>query len=149
MYSSWANRDFEISTDPARIDVSMVHGFLSQSYWSLGIPLDVVRRGIENSVCFGIYRGTQQVGFARVITDRATFAYLADVFVLESHRGLGLSKWLMECIMAHPELQGLRRWMLATRDAHELYCKYGFTPLAKPERMMEKHDPEVYARNQS
>ncbi len=149
MYSSWANRDFEISTDPARIDVSMVHGFLSQSYWSPRVPLDVVRRGIENSVCFGIYRGTQQVGFARVITDRATFAYLADVFVLESHRGLGLSKWLMECIMAHPELQGLRRWMLATRDAHELYRKYGFTPLAKPERMMEKHDPEVYARNQS
>ena len=149
MYSSWANREYEISTDPARIDLSVVHGFLSQSYWSPGVPVDVLQRGIENSLCFGIYRGKTQVGFARVITDRATFAYLADVFVLESHRGLGLSKWLMECIMAHPDLQDLRRWMLATRDAHELYRKYGFTPLAKPDRIMEKHDPEVYSRNQS
>ena len=149
MYSSWANREYEISTDPARIDLSVVHGFLSQSYWSPGVPVEVVRRGIENSICFGIYRGIQQIGFARVITDRATFAYLADVFVLESDRGLGLSKWLMECITAHPDLQGLRRWMLATRDAHELYAKYGFTPLAKPDRIMEKHDPEVYSRNQS
>ena len=136
MYSLWANREFEISTDPDRIDLSVVHGFLSQSYWSPGLPVDVIRRGIENSICFGIYRGTHQVGFARVITDRATFAYLADVFVLETHRGLGLSKWLMECIMAHPDLQGLRRWMLATRDAHQLYSKYGFTPLAKAERIM-------------
>ncbi len=149
MYSSWANREYEISTDPARIDLSVVHEFLSQSYWSQGVPVEVVQRGIENSICFGIYRGIQQIGFARVITDRATFAYLADVFVLKSHRGLGLSKWLMECITAHPDLQGLRRWMLATRDAPQLYAKYGFTPLAKPDRMMEKHDPEIYSRNQS
>jgi GNAT superfamily N-acetyltransferase len=149
MYCSWANREFEIGTDPARIDLSVVHGFLSQSYWSPGVPLEVIRRGIENSICFGVYRGTQQVGFARVVTDRATFAYLADVFVLEPHRGLGLSKWLIECIMAHPDLQRLRRWMLATRDAHELYGRFGFTPLAKPERIMEKYDPDVYAGNQS
>src|SRR5258708_10723322 len=109
MYSSWANREYEISTDPARIDLSVVHEFLSQSYWSQGVPVEVVQRGIENSICFGIYRGIQQIGFARVITDRATFAYLADVFVLKSHRGLGLSKWLMELITAHPHLQALHR----------------------------------------
>src|SRR5215470_13564808 len=110
-HGSWSNGDFEISTDPARIDLTTVHGFLTESYWAHGIPRHTVEQAIRNSLCFGIYREKQQVGFARVITDRATFAYLADVFVLEPYRGRGLSKWLMECIMTHPDLQELRRWM--------------------------------------
>lgn len=142
----WINGDFEISTDPARIDVATVHGFLAESYWAHGIPRHTVEQAIRNSLCFGIYRGKQQVGFARVITDRATFAYLADVFVLEPYRGRGLSQWLMECIIGHPDLQGLRRWMLATRDAHELYQRFGFAALKTPERWMEIHYPDIYAK---
>lgn len=138
---------YEISTDAQRLDLDVIHGFLSTSYWSPGIPREVVERAIANSLCFGVYaQDGGQVGFARLVTDRATFAYLADVFVLEEHRGKGVSKRLMEAIVAHPELQGLRRWTLATRDAHSLYARYGFTPIAKPDRMMERHDPEVYAR---
>jgi GNAT superfamily N-acetyltransferase len=117
---------------------------LRQSYWAEGIPIEIVKRSIENSLCFGVYKTSQQIGFARLVTDYATFAYLADVFILESFRGQGLSKWLMETIVSHPDLQGLRRWMLATRDAHELYRKYGFTAIASPERWMERHFPEVY-----
>jgi GNAT superfamily N-acetyltransferase len=105
-----------------------------------------VERGIANSLCFGVYEGDNQVGFARIISDFATFAYLADVFIIESHRGRGLSKFLMECIVKHSDLQGLRRWVLGTRDAHGLYAQYGFKPLAKPDRYMEIHDPEVYKR---
>lgn len=136
---------FLISTDPAKIDVVFVHRFLSEtSYWAKNIPFDVVQTSIENSLCFGVYDGAQIIGFARVITDKATFGYLADVFILESYRGQGLSKWLMETILEHPELQGFRRWVLATADAHGLYEQYGFTPLAKPDRWMEKHNPEVY-----
>jgi len=146
---AWRNGDFEISTDAARIDVATVHGFLTESYWAHGIPRHTVEQAIRNSLCFGIYRGKQQVGFARAITDRATFAYLADVFVLPEFRGRGLSKWMMECIFAHPDLQGLRRWSLVTRDAHALYQKSGFRALATPDRWMEKHDPDVYARKQS
>lgn len=146
----WTRGEFVISTDRSRLDVEAVHRFLSgSSYWSQGIPLEVVRRAIEHSLPFGIYRHGEQVGFARVVTDFATFAYLADVFVLEAMRGQGLSKWLMECITAHPDLQGLRRWMLATRDAHGLYAQYGFTPLKTPERMMEKVDPDIYRRGRS
>ena len=141
MYLTWANRDFEITTDPARIDVAMVHGFLTSCYWAKGISLDIVQRSLEHSICFSIFHGHEQVGFARVITDRATFAYLADVFVLEAHHGHGLSKWLMECIQSHPDLQGLRRWMLATRDAHGLYQQFGFHELKAPERFMEIHHP--------
>ncbi|HJX85200.1 MAG TPA: GNAT family N-acetyltransferase [Candidatus Angelobacter sp.] len=139
MHTAWANRDFEISTDPARIDLAVVHGFLTNCYWAKGISLELVRRSLEHSICFSIFHGNAQIGFARVITDRATFAYLADVFVLEPHRGKGLSKWLMECIQSHPDLQGLRRWMLATRDAHGLYRQFGFHELASPERFMEVH----------
>jgi GNAT superfamily N-acetyltransferase len=146
---AWRNGDFEISTDAARIDVASVHAFLAESYWAHGIPRHTVEQAIRNSLCFGIYRGKQQAGFARVITDRATFAYLADVFVLPEFRGRGLSKWLMECIVAHPDLQGLRRWSLVTRDAHALYQKFGFRALATPDRWMEKHDPNVYARKES
>jgi GNAT superfamily N-acetyltransferase len=143
---SWANGEFEISTDPARIDLPTVHLFLTNSYWARGIPVETVQQSIQNSLCFGVYRGKQQVGFARVISDYATFAYLADVFILEAHRGCGLSRWLMEFIMAHPQLQGLRRWLLATRDAHGLYQRFGFAVVKNAERWMERHDPEVYAR---
>lgn len=141
----WINGEFEISTDPARIDLALVHGFLTSSYWAKGIPAETVQRSIQNSLCFGVYCGQQQVGFARIITDGATFSYLADVFILEPYRGRGLSKWLMECIMAHPQLQGLRRWILATRDAHGLYRQFGFDVLKNPQRWMERHNPDVYA----
>jgi GNAT superfamily N-acetyltransferase len=139
--------DFVISTDPARLDLGVIHGFLTNCYWAKGIPRDVVERSIEHSLCFGIYDGTGlQVGFARVISDFATVAYLGDVFVLESHRGRGLGKWLMECVMQHPALQNLRRWILLTRDAHGLYARSGFTPLKTPDRYMELHQPNVYER---
>ena len=146
MHHLWVNGDYEISTDPARVDVGLVHGFLANSYWAKGIPLETVRRSVENSICFGIYHGQQQIGFARIISDLATFAYLADVFMLQSYRGRKLSRWLMECIVRHPDLQGLRRWMLATRDVHGLYAKFGFTAVRSPETWMERHDPEVYTR---
>jgi GNAT superfamily N-acetyltransferase len=122
------------------LDLEVIHGYLRGSYWAAGVPEDVVRRSIENSLCFGFYRGEEQAGFARVVTDRATFAYLADVFVLEEHRGRGIGKWLVEAIISHPDLQGLRRWMLATRDAHELYRRYEFAELARPEIFMERRD---------
>ena len=146
MHHTWTKGEFEISTDPDRIDLPAVHEFLTNSYWARGIPPETVQHSIENSICFGIYKGDCQVGFARVVTDRATFAYLADVFVLPDYRGRGLSKWMMECILAHPDLQGLRRWMLATKDAHGLYCQFGFTTIKSSERWMEIHDPDVYAR---
>jgi len=139
--------EYEISTDPQRIDVAAVHAFLAQSYWSPGIPREVVERAIANSLCFGVYRGAQQAGFARVVTDKATFAYLADVFVLEPHRGKGLSKWLMAFITGHEALQGLRRFLLATKDAHGLYAQFGFEALANPSRMMESLKPDIYCRS--
>ena len=136
---------FTIDTDKSRLQLETIHRFLSESYWAKGVSLDVVRRAVENSLCFGVYDGDAQVGFARVISDYATFAYLADVFVLESHRGRGLASRLMTAVVSHPQLQGLRRWVLATRDAHGLYAKFGFTPLAAPERFMELHNPLAYA----
>ena len=134
--------DYNISTDKEKLQLPVIHQYLSiESYWAKHVPLEIVKQSIEGSFCFGVYFKNEQVGFARVITDHATFAYLADVFILEAHRGKGLSKWLMEFIMAHPKLQGLRRFCLATRDAHGLYKQFGFTPLAKPETFMEiKHD---------
>lgn len=136
--------EFTISTDQQRLDLVFIHHELSNSYWAAGIPFALVQQYIPHSLCFGIYHGQQQVGFARVITDYSTFGYLADVFVTAAYRGQGLSKWLMEVIMAHPGLQGLRRFMLATRDAHELYTKYGFVPLANPDRLMEIVRPDIY-----
>lgn len=133
----WKRQQYTISTDPSLLDVEVIHGFLREAYWSPGIPRDVVERAIRGSMAFGVYDGERQVGFARVITDRATYAYIADVFVIESHRGRGLSRWLMECIMEHPDLQDLRRWSLVTRDAHGLYEKFGFARTARPERHME------------
>lgn len=136
--------EYEISCDKERLDVDAIHAFLQRSYWSPGVPRNVVQRAISNSLCFGVYQSAGQVGFARVVTDKATFAYLADVYILESHRGLGLGKKLVEFIMAHQDLQGLRRFMLATRDAHGLYGQFGFGPVATPERLMEILDPDVY-----
>lgn len=130
--------DFIVSTDHARLDLDVIHGFLTTSYWAKGVPRETVARAIEHSLSFGVYTVSgSQVGFARVISDFATFAYLADVFVLESHRGQGLGKLLMESIKQHPNLQGLRRFTLSTRDAHSLYAQFGFAPLQWPERYME------------
>jgi GNAT superfamily N-acetyltransferase len=140
MTRGWRRDGYLISTDASMLDLEVVHGYLSRSYWAAGVPEDVVRRSIENSLCFGVYRGEEQAGFARVVTDRATFAYLADVFVLDEHRGQGIGKWLLEVILSHPDLQGLRRWMLATRDAHDLYRRYAFTELARPGIFMERKD---------
>jgi GNAT superfamily N-acetyltransferase len=133
---------YEISTDPARLDRDLIHHFLHhEAYWALGVPRDVVERCIDNSICFGVYRDAEQAGFARVVTDRAAIAYLADVFVVEAHRGRGLGTWLVESVMAHPDLQGLRRFMLGTKDAHALYERFGFRSLEEPERMMEIASP--------
>ncbi len=138
---------YSISTDPGKMDIPLIHRYLSQeSYWAQNIPLEVVARSIAHSFCFGVYHQDAQVGFARLITDRATFAYLCDVFILPDHRGKSLSKWLIETIHVHPELQGLRRWMLGTKDAHGLYAQFGWTVLP-PEivpRFMQLHNPDVY-----
>ena len=138
---------YDISTDPSRLQLDAIHAYLTRSYWSPGVPRDLVARAIANSMCFGVYLGEAQVGFARVVTDKASFAYLADVYVLEAHRGQGLSKRLVETIQAHPELQGLRRFLLATKDAHGLYAQFGFTPLAAPDRMMERRIPPPWLRD--
>jgi N-acetylglutamate synthase-like GNAT family acetyltransferase len=138
--------NFSVSTDISRLDINVIHGFLTSSYWAENIPVETVRKSIEGSMCFGVYDENRQIGFARMITDKATFAYLADVFILEEYRGRGLSKWLMEIIMSSPELQGLRRIMLATRDAHGLYKKSGFTPLTQPNRWMQIHNPDIYKK---
>jgi len=126
------------------MDIDLIHSFLTRSYWAEGISKEIIRRSIEGALCFGVFENDKQVGFARMITDKATFAYLADVFIIDEYRGLGLSKWLMEVIMSYPDLQGLRRMMLATRDAHELYKKFGFTPLNNVDRWMHIHHPDVY-----
>jgi GNAT superfamily N-acetyltransferase len=149
MVSTWQKGPYTISTDKDRIDLIAVHGFLTRSYWSEGIPLDTVRRALEHSLVFGVYKDDQQVGLARLVTDYTTFAYLADVFVLEPFRGQGLSKWLMEVIVDYPQLQGLRRWVLSTKDAHGLYSKVGYTPLRWPERFMERLFLDVYQRQEA
>jgi GNAT superfamily N-acetyltransferase len=144
MVSQQTYGEYELSTDKRRLDIGTIHAYLTQSYWSPGVPRTIVERAIDGSLCVGIYHQSHQVGFARVITDKATFAYLADVFILEPHRGKGLSKRVMELILAHPELQGLRRMMLATKDAHGLYRRFGFTELKDPSRVMEIVRPDVY-----
>jgi GNAT superfamily N-acetyltransferase len=137
----------EISADPSRMDVDVIHGFLSQeSYWAKNVPREVVERALEHSLCFGAFDGDAQVGFARVITDQATFAYIADVFVLPAYRGRGIAKQIMAAIAEHPELRGLRRWHLVTRDAHALYAQFGFTPIDVPERHMMKVVKDAYGR---
>jgi len=145
-YQEYRRDSFTISTDPARLDADAIHAFLTRSYWAEGIPKDIVARALQHALCFGVYDGVKQIGLARVISDYATYAYLADVYVLEDYRGQGLGKWLMTCVMSHPDLQGLRRWSLATRDAHGLYRQYGFAELARPERWMEILDADVYRK---
>jgi GNAT superfamily N-acetyltransferase len=139
---------FAITTNTTFFNLEYIHNFLSQSYWAEHIPKEVVQKSIENSLCFGVFHLGRQIGFARMITDKATFAYLADVFIDEAYRGQGLSKWLMEEILMHPDLQGLRRMMLATRDAHGLYAQYGFAPLTYTDRWMHIHQPDVYKKEE-
>lgn len=139
---SFIKKGFGISTDKTLLDIDMIYQYLSrESYWSKGIALERVITSIENSMCFGVYHERKQIGLARVVTDKAIFAYLCDVFILDSHKGLGLSKWLLQTILAHPELQGLKRWVLATADAHGLYKQFGFRPLSKPENWMDIYKP--------
>ena len=144
MTREWRRGEYTISTDKRRVDLAAVHGYLTRSYWAEGIPRQIVQRSIEHSLVFGVYKGAEQVGFARIVSDIATFAYLSDVFILEAYRGQGLSVWLMECIVAHPDLQGLRRWTLFTRDAHGLYEKVGFTRTTSAERLMTRDFPTIY-----
>jgi GNAT superfamily N-acetyltransferase len=132
------NEDYVASSDPARLSLDVIHGYLRRAYWCEGIPRETVRTAIANSLCVGVYNGKDQVGFARAVTDRATFAYVADVFVLDEHRGHGAGKLLIACLTTHPDLQGLRTWMLLTRDAHGLYRQFGFGPSPTPERLMVK-----------
>jgi len=142
--SRWG--DYLISTDPGRLDIDVIHGFLRGSYWAEGIPREIVEKSLRNSLCFGAYYRDRMAGFARVVTDYATFAYVADVFVLEPWRGHGLGRALMTEVMRHPDLRNLRRWLLSTRDAHGLYQRFGFTAPRFPERQMERSDPGIYAR---
>ncbi|MBI3785006.1 MAG: GNAT family N-acetyltransferase [Deltaproteobacteria bacterium] len=137
---------YEIDTDRTRLDIDRIWRFLHDAYWSPAIPKSIVETSIRHSECFGVYRGAEQVGFARVVTDYSTFGYIADVFVLPEHRGRGLSKALMERILSHPGLQGFRRWQLGTLDAHGLYARFGFASPTHPERHMEMADPEIYRR---
>jgi GNAT superfamily N-acetyltransferase len=139
--------DYTISTDKARLDLAVIHDFLSHSYWAEDVPLAIVQKSIQNSLCFGIYHQGRQVGFARAISDYTTYAYLADVFVLENHRGHGLGKWLIQSILSHPELQGLRRWALATRDAQGLYAQFGFKTVEKPENEMLLRPSKPYKKD--
>ena len=142
--------DYRISTDPALLDIELIHRFLSRdSYWAQNIPLGVVQRSIAQSLCFGLYEAQRQIGFARVVTDAATFAYLADVFIVPSNRRRGLAKRLMAAVMAHPDLRGVRRFMLATRDAHALYRQFGFAPPRNPQVLMERHEPQIYQPQQA
>ncbi len=143
---TWERDEYTISTARARLDLAVIHDFLAHSYWATGISRAVVEQAIAYSLPFGVYHGSQQVGFARVISDYTTFAYLSDVFILEAYRGRGLSLWLLEVVTEHPALQGLRRWLLLTRDAHGLYAKVGFTPSKLTERFMEIHLPDIYRR---
>jgi len=142
----WERSPYRISDDPEVVDVTVVHDFLANSYWARGIPRETVVRGIAHSLPFSLFLGDRQVGFARAVTDRATFAYLADVFVIDEHRGRGLGAWLVSTVLAHPDLSGLRRWLLATRDAHGLYRKFGFTAVADPSTLLTRHDPDIYTR---
>jgi len=146
-----ANGNYTISTGKEKLDIPFIHAFLSkESYWALNVPLETVQRSIANSLCFGVYHNpsSSQVGFARIITDYATIAYLGDVFITTPHRGHGLSKMLMQQIMAHPDLQGLRRWVLLTADAHDLYRQFGWQSIPNPEKYMEVHNPNPYDKPQ-
>ncbi len=144
MVQTWQRGGYEVSTDPGRLNLPVIHGFLRTAYWSEGIPLDIVERAVAGSLNFGLYEAEDQLGYARVVTDRTTFAWLCDVFVLETARGQGLGRWLIGCVIAHPGLQGLRRWMLATADAQALYRDFGFEVPAEPERLMARQIKDIY-----
>jgi GNAT superfamily N-acetyltransferase len=140
--NAFYKKGYEISTDKQKLNVDLIFEYLDkQSYWGKGMPEEKLRIALENSICFGVYKNSAQVGLARVITDKATFAYLCDVFILEEHRGIGLSKWLMQTILSHQDLQGLRRWSLATADAHGLYSQFGFSVINNPDNWMQIHTP--------
>jgi GNAT superfamily N-acetyltransferase len=143
---NWERPPYRISDQAVDLDLDAVHAFLVTSYWARGIPRATVERSIRHSLPFGLFNGTRQIGFARAVTDRATFAYLADVFVAEDERGRGLGAWLVSTVLEHPELKGLRRWLLATRDAHDLYRRFGFGPVADASILMTIHDPGIYTR---
>jgi len=143
---NWERTPYRITDDPEAVDLAVVHAFLASSYWARGVSRETIARSIAHSLPFSLFLGERQVGFARAVTDRATFAYLADVFVIEEHRTRGLGAWLVATVLAHPELQGLRRWLLATRDAHALYRRFGFTPVADPSTLLTRHDPDIYTR---
>jgi GNAT superfamily N-acetyltransferase len=140
--------DYSVSTDSSRLDLDVIHGYLQHAYWCEGIPRETVERSVQHSLCFGLFDRDRQIGFARVVTDYATYAYVCDVFVLEAHRGRGLATWLMQCVTSHPDLQGLRRWCLTTRDAHSLYEKAGFERTRIPERYMDRVRPDIYKLHQ-
>ena len=142
----YIQENYVVSTDPSKLDLKVIHGYLSRSYWAEEIPFETVKRSVEHSLCFGVYALGKQIGFARVISDYTTFAYLADVFILEEERGKGLSKFLMECILKHKELQGLRNFSLMTQDAHSLYVRYGFKNIPKPENFMAKKIDGIYKK---
>ena len=148
-YPDITNGAYSVTANRQQIDVDAVHAFLARCFWATGISRDVVARSIAHSLCFGLFDGKAQVGFARVVTDSSTYAYLCDVYVLEECRGKGLGKWMMEFVMEHPDLQGLRRFQLVTRDAHSLYSRFGFAPLVNPERHMEIFRPGLYSGNTS
>jgi GNAT superfamily N-acetyltransferase len=137
----WTKNSFTISDEPERLQLEVIVDYLARAYWSNQRPRAVIEKSLKHSLCFGVYENETQIGFARVVSDHATFAYLADVFILESYQGHGLGKWLVQTILEHPELQGLRRWILATRDAHGLYSQFGFNALENPDRYMTKFDP--------
>lgn len=142
----WKQGEFTVTDRREDLDIETIHNFLRESYWAKGITRLIVEKSLNNSLCFGLYHNSKQVGFGRAVSDYATFAYLADVFVVPTYRGRGIGKWLVSCVLAHPELQGLRRWMLATLDAHRLYEQNGFIALRKPEWFMEINDPNIYQR---
>ena len=143
----WNKNDYFISTDISLLDMDYTHHYLChQSYWAKDVPIDVVKRSIENSVCFGVFENNRQIGFGRVITDKATFGYLCDIFIDPDYRGRGLSKWLVQTMLDHPELQGFRNWVLGTLDAHSLYEKFGFIVHPEPQRMMRKNNPDCYKK---
>jgi GNAT superfamily N-acetyltransferase len=146
MIQEYRNDRYLVSTDRERLQIDVIHGYLRRSYWAEGIPEEIVRTSLSTSLCFGLYDGEIQIGLARVVTDYATFAYLCDVFVLEEYRGQGLGTWMVRCAVAHPELQGVRKWVLGTRDAHGLYAKIGFTPPHNPSHYMEIRRPDIYRR---
>ena len=144
MILEFQKEDYSISTDPTKLDIDVIHDFLTNSYWAKNIPIGVVQKSVDNCLNYGMYIDNALVGYARVVTDYSTFAYLADVFIIEEHRGKGLSKWLMDSILSHPELQFIRTWMLKTQDTHGLYEKYGFTAPEKPDTIMEKRIVKNY-----